>query len=174
MEEKSMKLVLKELLKQFPNIDHLIFDFNGKDDLRKNIEPKINALNSVAANFVILQDQDRGDCIKLKAKLQSLVPNHSHNKTIIRIVCRELESWFLADFDALIRVYGPKVNDYRNQQRFRNPDELDFPVREIETIIPNYSKGIGSAAIASHLNLNSNRSPSFQILIRTLDTLSNR
>ena len=179
VEEPSMKTLLEILLPNFLGeigIDFNIIAFEGKTRLQKSIRLKLSAMNKRTKKFVILHDQDRSDCRELKAKIKNLVPLECQDKTIIRIVCQELESWFLGDFDALSTVYGEKINKTSKQAKYRNPDTIVFPSKELKTLIPDYIKGEGARSIASHLNLKHehNRSDSFNVFIKTLDSLAKK
>ncbi|MCX8501951.1 MAG: DUF4276 family protein, partial [Alphaproteobacteria bacterium] len=116
--------------------------------------------------------QDLSNCRELKSRIKKLVPQECQNKTIIRIVCRELESWYLGDFDALKAAYGEKLETYRNQSRYRTPDQINDPYESLKKLIPNYQKIEGSKKIAPMLNHAENNSTSFNQFIRTIEQLS--
>ncbi|MGV2390610.1 MAG UNVERIFIED_CONTAM: DUF4276 family protein [Microcystis novacekii LVE1205-3] len=45
-------------------------------------------------------NQDSHDCQKLKKELGEICQNASDAQVLIRIICHELESWFLGDLAA--------------------------------------------------------------------------
>lgn len=51
--------------------------------------------------FVVLIDQDSNDCIVLKDRLSGLCQEGGRENCLVRIVCHELESWFLGDLEAV-------------------------------------------------------------------------
>ena len=75
--------------------------FEGKRDLDKRLGRKIRGYRKPGAQFMILRDQDSGDCMAIKQQLRGLIPEHRHNDCVIRIVCRELESFYLGDLRAV-------------------------------------------------------------------------
>lgn len=169
-EEPSMKVTLNSLIPKL-GIDIstvTIIAFQGKSDLEKSIPLKLRGWNVPNARFLILRDNDRGNCIARKAHLDRLVQSTGKgHQTKIRIVCQELESWFLADVSALISAGYVKAGSNPSFGK-RNPDEIDYPVREMEKISKGYGKGSGAAEIAPHLDPNCERSASFKHTIRAI------
>ncbi|MEQ1747458.1 MAG: DUF4276 family protein [Saprospiraceae bacterium] len=120
--------------------------------------------------MIILHDQDASDCKVLKNNLLRLCHNGPETVPfLIRIVCRELESWYLGDMDAVERAYPNfRAERYRNKATFRNPDNCNAK-EELRKILPNLQQ-IGSArAIAPHMDISENKSTSFQQFINGLN-----
>jgi len=170
LEEYSMKVFLENLLPRILpeniklNEHYFLRSHEGKSDLKKSIPHKIRAFNNlnIPVGIVILQDQDSNDCILLKKELQSLCePKCNNLKYLIRIVCRELESWYLGDMDTLQMAY-PKFNSkkYKNKAKFRNPDNLNS-YDEIKRIIPLFQKVEGARIISPIITIENNKSTSF-------------
>lgn len=92
---------------------------------------------------------------------------------LVRIACRELESWYLADLAAIERAYQ-KNGLSRNQEKekFRNPDRLSNPVQELRRLVPEFQKISGARMIAPHMDVTNTRSRSFTIFIQSLRNLS--
>lgn len=74
LEERSMKEVLDIILPKilpadvcFKTIPH-----SGKSDLQESIPRKLKAWRQPDVKFVIVQDQDSGDCVKIKEFLKGL------------------------------------------------------------------------------------------------------
>lgn len=109
LEESSIKNVLEELLPKLipPEISYICISHQGKQDLAKSIPIKLKAFNKSSPNtkFIIVHDQDSHDCQKLKKDLREICQNASDAQVLIRIICHELESWFLGDLAAVAKAY---------------------------------------------------------------------
>lgn len=133
VEEASMEECLRNILpKVIPEkwkLDENVFirKHQGKSDLKKSIRTKLPVYNNwhEPISVIILHDQDSADCKELKNQLVQMTS--SFDKSIlIRIVCRELESWYLGDLLAIERAYPNfKYKSYLNKQNLKNPDNLN-------------------------------------------------
>ena len=125
--------------------------------------------------FLVMLDQDFEDCLKLKNELRKKVDSAGKSDmTLIRIACRELESFFFGDLAAVetaLNVSG--LSDQQNSSKYRNPDMIDYAGGELKSITSHkYRKGSGSREISRYLKLDgSNRSKSFNTLISGLRIL---
>ena len=125
--------------------------------------------------FLGMLDQDFEDCLKLKNELCEKVDfAGKSDMTLIRIACRELESFFFGDLAAVetaLNVSG--LSNQQNNSRYRNPDTIDYVGGELKRITSNkYRKESGSREISRYLKLDgSNRSKSFNTLISGLRIL---
>jgi hypothetical protein len=128
VEERSMKefltIFLPVVMDEFWVLNQNVFirSFEGKSDLQKNISSKLKAYSNwhEPTGVIILQDQDSNDCIELKNKLVELCARRGNCRTLIRIVCREFESWYLGDFEALGRSYPAfKFEKFINKPKIR-------------------------------------------------------
>lgn len=169
VEESSMKNFLSELLpKILPegyvlNENCFIRAHEGKQDLQKSIPRKVRAFQSLSkpVKIIIVQDQDSSDCKLLKAKLQKLVSDNANVPTLIRIACKELEAWYIGDIEAIGKVYHSfKTEKYKKWSVFRNPDVCNAS-DELGKIITTFQKGYASKEISKHIDINNNRSESF-------------
>jgi hypothetical protein len=175
LEEKSMMALLNVILpKIMPEkwiLEKNVFlrPHQGKSDLMESIPKKMRAYShsSYKVGLVILHDKDSNDCIQLKHEILSLTQEISDcPPCLVRIVCTELESWYLADFEALQNAY-PKISAIgknRNKSKFRNPDTITNAAEELQKLVPEYQKIRGSETIAPYLNVqvsNDTRSKSF-------------
>lgn len=137
LEEPSMKAMLAEYLPRLvpgwiQGQHFLLLPHQGKSDLDKSIPVKLKAWQEPGARFIIVRDNDNADCLALKARLQTMCATNGR-KTLIRLVCQELESWYLADPDALIAAYPEAQKKIRTlAKRFPDPDEClkDFQKNE--------------------------------------------
>jgi hypothetical protein len=60
----------------------------------------------------------------------------------------------------------------QNQKKFRDPDRLANASEELGKLVKDYEKRSGARAIAPSLDLNSNRSHSFQVFISGVQKLA--
>lgn len=171
LEEASAKSMLESLLPRLlvPGIGFRLIPFEGKQDLEKQIVRKIRGYQNPQARFIVLRDQDsHPDCIQLKQRLLDLCKaSGKAEHCLVRIACTELEAFYLADLQAVEQALG--LTGLAKQQfgkKFRAPDRLGSPSRELKTLTCNaYEKVAGSRAIARHLLLDNERSPSFHNLV---------
>lgn len=174
LEEPSAEVFLQGLLpKILPSgIEAKYVVFQGKQDLEKRLPKRLRAWRTPGARFVVLRDQDSGDCVAIKQYLKRKCAETHHPDILIRIVCRELESFYLGDLTAVANAIGPtRLSRYQNKRKYRNPDSLLNPSRELKKIAPTYQKIAGSRAIAPQLCIETNRSISFNHLIRGILSL---
>jgi hypothetical protein len=167
LEEPSAKKMLDVVVPKIlpPGISHRCIPFQGKSDLEKNISLKIRAWQKPNSVFLVMRDQDSGDCKLVKKKLLEECENSRRPKKdyLVRIACHELESFYLGDLDA-VRKAGFNIN---LSKKIKNPDEKSNAAEMLSKITGGeYQKIQGSAAIAPFLKLDgSNQSTSFNMLI---------
>jgi hypothetical protein len=166
VEDASMKELLLGLLPRLGlgDLPTTVIAHEGKSDLDRSIPRKINAWQDPSARFIILRDQDSADCLALKARLRALCPTRL--PTLIRIACRELESWFLADLAAVDRAFGTQLAAQQGKKKFKQPDRLGTPSAELERLVPAFTKVAGARLMARELDLENERSPSFSHFVR--------
>ncbi|SMF97048.1 protein of unknown function [Methylomagnum ishizawai] len=167
LEEPSMKILLEGLLPRlFPGLDFVLVPHEGKRDLEKSIPRKLKAWNDPKVRFVVVEDNDGGDCSGLKSKLRFLCEQAGQSDTLVRIVCQELEAWYLGEPEALAEAYGnPKLAKLAAKAKFREPDALIKPSVELERLVPEFQKLAGARLLGSRLTETRNRSPSFRCFI---------
>ncbi len=175
LEEPSIKNVLVELLpKVIPaGLSYKCIPHQGKQDLAKSIPNKIKAFRfSPATKFVIVHDQDSHECKQLKVELSQICQRAGKPDILIRIICRELESWFLGDLAAVEKAYqlpSESLSKRQNQKKYRDPDGLNSAKQELIKLVDEYKyeyyAGTHSKAIAPHLSLTENKSRSFHIFL---------
>ena len=173
LEEESAKALLEyvfpALIPQGSNIQPRFIVFEGKQDLDRQLFKKLSGYLNPHARFIILRDQDQSDCRKVKRALISLCPTRQP-QPVVRIACRELEAFYLGDLLAVesgLGIAGLAVK--QNKAKFRDPDHLSCPSRELEKLTGNrYQKVAGSRAIAPYLNLEAPRSRSFHNLLQAI------
>jgi hypothetical protein len=163
LEEPSMKALLETLLPRlFPGLSFVLVPHEGKSDLEKSIPRKLRAWHEPGVRFVVVRDNDGGDCASLKDRLRTLCEQGGRPDTLIRIACQELEAWYLGDFTALAVAYDdPKLAELAGKSKFRDPDALAKPSFEVERLVPEFQKLEGARRLGPLLTEGSNRSPSF-------------
>ncbi|MBF0178895.1 MAG: DUF4276 family protein [Magnetococcales bacterium] len=174
LEEPSAREMLQAIMPRLlPDTDFLCIVFKGKQDLEKQLSPKLRGWLVPDSRFIVLRDQDSGDCMKIKVHLQNLCEQAGRNDALIRIACRELESFYLGDLTAVEKGLGlTGLAPLQNKAKFRDPDHLENPSMELIALTNKYYQKVsGSRAIAPHLDLVANRSVSFNNLISGIRSL---
>ena len=106
LEEESMKVLLEGLLPRiFPQLNFQCIHHEGKSDLEKSIPRKLRAWREPGVRFVVLRDNDGTDCVFLKQRLLKICSDAGGKDTLVRIVCEELEAWYLGEPDALAEAF---------------------------------------------------------------------
>lgn len=177
VEGVSEKALLEALAPRIlpPGCAHKVLSFRGKQDLEKSLRRTLKAWLNPQARFLILRDQDAGDCLNIKAGLLELINEAACIRPFkVRVACRALESWYLAQLDAVGQVFSQNhLGGQQNKKKFRNPDKLHNPDRELETLTGGrYQKISGSAALGPVLALDNPRSPSFRNFIEAIKYLT--
>lgn len=166
LEERSMKEVLDIMLPQIlpEDVEYRTIPHSGKSDLQKSIPHKLKAWNQPDTKFVIVQDQDSGDCVQVKRFLEEL-SRPSGREVLIRIACRELEAWYWGDLKAVSMAYGKDVTKLSAKVKYRDPDRLGNPKEELQKLFPGHQQLSGARRIAAHMNIEENASTSFRFFI---------
>ena len=88
LEERSMRILLEGLLPRLlPGLQFVCIPHEGKQDLEKSIPRKLRAWNEPGARFVVVRDNDIGDCRVLKKRLTTLCTLAGRWDTLVRIPC---------------------------------------------------------------------------------------
>ncbi len=165
--KEMLKVVLPKILPGKTDLKFIVFD--GKQDLEKQIERKLMGWLTPHSLFLVMRDQDSDNCYSIKENLISKVKNAGKGEqTIVRIACRELESFYLGDLSAVEQ--GLDISGLAKKQqnkKYRTPDKLANASEELLKITKKqYQKISGSRAIAPHLKLDeTNKSTSFNVLL---------
>ncbi len=175
VEEPSMADFLNGMLPRFfPKLQFQCVPHNGKQELARSIPRKLRAWREPGVRFVVMQDQDSGDCHEIKSTLAELCQQAERPDTLIRIVCRELEAWYVGDIDAVSNAF-PQTKEAALRQlrgaRFRNPDKVMKPAKELAKLIPGFQKRRSARSMASVILRDSNRSRSFQVFVEGIQRL---
>lgn len=170
LEEPSAREMLKGVLPRLlsPDIDVRYIVFEGKQDLHKQPVRKMRFWQQPDSRFVVMRDQDSGDCREIRKQLLDLCDEAGRSDSLVRVACRELESFYLGDLaavEAVLSLSGLKKQ--QNNRKFRDPDSLVNAAEELGKLTrQNYQKVDGSRRIGPHLRLDGiNCSRSFQAML---------
>lgn len=155
LEEPSAQEMLAGVLPRVlpPDVQPKFVVFQGKQDLEKNLTMKLRGWMKPESVFVVMRDQDSGDCVVIKQKLVELCNQSGKEDVLVRIACRELESFYLGDLQAVETGLGMKrIASQQHRQKFRNPDELGNPSEELYKLTEDeYEKVLGSRGLLPHI-----------------------
>lgn len=102
----------------------------------------------------------------MKNELVQLCKEAGRPDTLVRIVCAELESWYLGDLEAVGIAYETEsIRSRQNNRKFRDPDRLGNPKEELKKLVKTYQQISGARNIARHMKIDSNTSHSFRVFI---------
>lgn len=171
LEEPSAREMLKGLL---PNViqgdwraEYIVFQ--GKQDMDKKVMRRVRGWQDRESLFVVLRDQDSADCHDVKESLREQCRRAGRPDALVRVACRELESFYLGDLAAVEKGLGlKKLAAKQEKARYRSPDEkIDGPSRELIRLTGGkYRKVRGSRAIGPFLAVDGkNKSRSFNELV---------
>lgn len=180
LEELSARKMLEAVLPKIVDteaisIRYIVFD--GKSDLESKMVGKLRGYLNTEARFLVIRDQDAApDCRTVKQSLlEKCVTAGVRERCLVRIACRELESFYLADLSAVeagLQITG--IAKQQNKTTYRSPDTgCDSPSGTLDKITKGgYQKVAGSQAIAPYLDVANDRSTSFKNLIDGIKRLA--
>ena len=120
LEERSAEMMLRGILPHLipEDCEAVYIPFEGKQDLEKQLVRRIRLWRKPDSWFLVLRDQDAGDCIAVKQNLQELVrKTGKEDRTLIRIACHALESFYLGDLRAVEEGLGLSGLTHRQEQK---------------------------------------------------------
>lgn len=175
LEEPSAKDFLEAVLPRVlpGHIKPHFLVFEGKQDLEKQLVFRMKHWRLPNSQFIVMRDQDSGDCRIIKTRLMALCVQAGKPQALVRIVCKELETFFVGDWEAVAMGFErPALAQYAGRAKYRDPDLLGSPSVELRKLIPSYQKRAGARTVSPHLDFVRNKSSSFQVLIRTVQALA--
>lgn len=178
LEEPSMKELLDRLLPRvFPGWiagqHFLCVKHAGKSDLEKSIPRKLKAWQEPGVRFIIVRDNDNGDCLVLKRKLAGLCETGGRPDALVRIVCQELEAWYLGDLPALAAAFDrPTITNASTRKRFADPDSVFKPALTMAELFPRFQKISGARVMGERLSVENNRSRSFAVFVQGVQRIA--
>lgn len=177
-EEPSVKEVLDTILPKIitESTFFKVYPHQGKKDLENAIKKVIPSISKTpGARIIISRDQDESNCLDVKAHLEELVKTNIFCPYKIRIVCKELESWFLGDVNAIEKAFPRFKSEHLvNKSEVRDVDSIVKPSSYLLRVIPEFSKReylpkIETAErIAPFLDIDNNTSRSFNQMIQAI------
>jgi hypothetical protein len=172
VEEPSMKVLLDGMLPRFfpgwqKGTHFMCVPHEGKSDLDKSVPRKLKEWKVPGDRFVIVRDNDNADCEALKARYVSVCRNVGRPDSLVRLVCQELESWYLGDLWAMARAFvQPNLDSPGLRKRFAVPDSWQKPSVEVERLVVDFGKVAGARAMAENLRAREhNRSASYRVFV---------
>lgn len=186
VEERSAERALRVRLPRLvPGVDFEIRVFGGKPDLVKKLPDRLKGyatwITRTDTYLVVLVDRD-DDCLALKAEMEQIAaaaglptatatPAGHPVHVLNRIAVEELEAWFFGDVPALCAAYPRVPNSLGQQAKYRDPDAVRGGTWEaLERVLQaaGYHRGglakvAAATEIAQHMNVDVNRSGSFQV-----------
>lgn len=174
VEEPSMKALLEGLLPRiFPDMVFQCISHDGKAELERSVPVKLRDWREPGVRFVVIRDRDLGDCVEIKRNLVRMCAEAGRPDTLVRIVCEELEAWYLGDPDALAEAFGDeRLRHIGRRARFRDPDSVRNPSEAVGRLAPDFQKVSGARRMSRHLSRERNSSRSFQVLMSGIDRIS--
>ena len=176
LEEPSAEEMLKGILPKIipDNVSPRFIVFQGKQDLEKQLVRRFRLWKTPNTRFLVLRDQDSGDCLVIKRSLLDKCKEASKSDTIVRIACHELESYYLGDLRAVGKGFGLRgLSKLQHKRKYREPDKISDPARELISLTENhYQKVSGSRAISKYLDLENNLSHSFSVLVKAIISMA--
>lgn len=179
LEEPSMATLLDGLLpRMFPGWvagqHFLCVPHEGKSDLERSLPRKLRNWQVPDDRFVVVRDNDNHpDCHVHKQRLCESCAHHGRPDTLVRLICQELESWYVGDPAALALAYEmPSLDSKRSRKKYATPDAIPKPSAELQREIPTFQKGDAARRMAAALNPASNRSASFHVFMTGLQRLA--
>ncbi|MEM1194246.1 MAG: hypothetical protein AAGH42_12750, partial [Pseudomonadota bacterium] len=158
-----------------------IIPHDGVSDLKKSLPRKLRGWANDKARFLVIRDNDRGNCKERKLELEKICEEFGKNKIVkIRIVCQELEAWYIGDLHAIYSAGFAKkaVLKKQNRGKYSDPDQIERPIEAlngitIESIDVKTQKLMFSESVAPNMNVEGNLSISFQQTVLAMKSLLN-
>ena len=133
--------------------------FQGKQDLEKRMVMRIRNWLLPNTRFIVMRDQDSGDCKAVKVKLKGLCAEAGRPDAVV------LEAFFVGDWQAVAMAFSrPALARLVSRAMYREPDQLGSPSQELARHVQGYQKREGARRIAPWVEPARNRSPSFHAL----------
>lgn len=165
LEEPSARDLLEGLLPRILPEGTVVYYlvFEGKQDLEGQLVRKLRGWRRPDPAFIVLRDQDAAECRDVKDRLTELVARSARQPSLVRVACRELESWVVGDWQAVGEAFErPHLSAQSSKEPYRNPDQLVRPVESLRKFIPEYQKRDGARRMGVLLDPNRNQSRSFR------------
>ncbi len=160
--------LLDQLLPRlFPTLAFQTVPHKGKGHLERSIPSKLRAWQEPGVRFVVLRDQNSADCRQVKATLADLCRQGGRTDTLVRVVCRELEAWYIGSEDKLAQAFPDASRQIARKlrgARFRDPDAVVHPAEALADLLPQFRKRATALAMGQLLTRES-RSRSYRAFL---------
>lgn len=173
LEEPSMKVFLDQFVPRvFPSLQFLCIPHEGKSDLERSVPRKLRSWTDKRVIFVVLRDNDGANCKLLKKSLVDLCIQAGRPDSLVRIVCQELESWYLGEVKSLADNYRitRKVGQQKNP--YRDPDSIGSPSNLVKILAPDFQKIEGARIFGQVLSHHRNASMSLKSFVNGLSRIT--
>jgi len=174
LEEPSAQDALQAWLPQWlpAGVTPHFIVFQGKQDLEKQMVRRMRHWLKPDSRFLVLRDQDSGDCRAVKATLASKCAEAGRPDALVRVACRELESFFVGDWHAVAEAFDkPALRRLAAKATYRQPDNLGSPSQELARHVLGYQKRDGARRISPLVDSGRNASRSFHALRTAVQAL---
>lgn len=170
-----MAILLEGLFPRlFPELPFQCVPHRGKNDLHKSVPRKLKAWREPRVMFVVMRDQDQADCRDVKRELREACRQGGRCDALVRVVCRELEAWYIGEPEALAQAFPCRAQAVKRalgRARYRDdPDGVAAPAEAIGRLIPQFGKRAGAERMARFLS-RCNTSRSFHALLEGIERL---
>ena len=196
VEEYSAEAALKNFLPSILSEEttFAILPFSGKQDLLSQLPKRLKGYRKWLPEdwrIVVLVDQDRENCLALKAKLEdaaqqaglatkSSVRRQGQFEVVNRIAIEEIEAWYFGDPAALKQAYPRLPDTIGRKAPYRNPDAIAGGTWEtLERILKQsgyYPSGMPKVEtarnVSKYMDPDRNISKSFQVFRDALRELA--
>lgn len=188
VEEPSMEQALRVLVPTIrPDLEgrFQVHAFEGVGDVLAKLPDRFRGYSGWIPDdwrIVVVRDEDREDCVKLKAEIEDIARNAglvprskgragARFHVLTRIAVEELEAWLLGDVPALVATYDRVPATLGSQKRFRDVDAIKGGTWEaLEQVLQNAGHFRGglpkmrvAREVAAHMDPDRNTSKSFQV-----------
>ncbi|MBL4613838.1 MAG: DUF4276 family protein [Magnetovibrio sp.] len=174
LEEPSAKAMLEGLMPRILpdhcNVQYIVFE--GKQDLLKRLHIKLRGWLAPNTCFVVLFDKDNQDCVDLKVQAAQICTTSGKPNALVRIVCHELESWYLGDLKSVETALQVPGLSNKQKSQYQTPDNILDPKGELKRLTKDaYQQVNGSRKIGKILSPTNNLSTSFSFFISGIQKL---
>jgi len=195
LEEDSAMAALRHLMPRIsPGAECRFHVHQGKKDLLDKLPARLRGYSRWLPKdwrIVVLLDEDREDCMQLKARLEKAAQDaglftrttrspQGRFQVVNRLAIEELEAWFFGDVDAIAEAYPGIPRNLSRKAKFRNPDAIKGGTWEsLQRVLQKagyYRAGMPkietAERIAAHMDPSNNTSKSFQVFRDALSALA--
>ncbi|MGO9770702.1 MAG: DUF4276 family protein [Roseiarcus sp.] len=172
VEEPSAFEIARAVARKLGLLERMtILKHQGAGDLERSLANKIAKDPYPNSKFLVLRDADNKDCKALKRDLRERVPRGKRARTVVRIVCQELEAWYLAQPNALISA-GALARQIPKKTLNTNVDAISNPKRLFLSLAHDKGQIEHARRIGPELDVASTQSASFKHFISGLRKLA--